>query len=183
MTTPVLDAGAREALLRRARAAIAATVGAEHEAPPATSAAPAIYAGAFVTIRVRGELRGCIGYVEADRPLVDVVEQCASSAAASDPRFDALRPAEFEDIDVEISVLGAIELVHDLGDVEIGRHGLIAERGYRRGLLLPQVASEWQWGREEFASHTCQKAGLPRDAWRTGVTLYRFEALVFTDRP
>lgn len=175
-----LDAATRETLLRRARAAIASTIGAELELPAATAAPPTVRAGAFVTLRVGGDLRGCIGYPESDRVLVDVVEQCAISAAVSDPRFPAVRATEWPLIDLEISVLGPIEPVDDIGEIEIGRHGLIVELGRRRGLLLPQVALEWKWDVEEFASNTCAKAGLPTDAWRNGAKLFKFEAEVFS---
>ena len=183
MSEQKLDAIVRHTLLRRARAAIAATIGADIESTPATASPPSFRAGAFVTLRVGGDLRGCIGYPESDRLLVDVVEHCAISAAVSDPRFPAVRASEWPRIDVEISVLGPIEVVRGIEDVEVGRHGLIAERGGRRGLLLPQVAVEWKWDREEFASHTCVKAGLPRDAWRNGATLFKFEAEVFGENP
>ena len=178
-----LDDMAREALLRRARSAIASTIGATIELAPSITPPPTLRAGAFVTLRVRGDLRGCIGYPEGDRLLVEVVERCAISAAVSDPRFPAVSASEWPLIDVEISVLGPIERVDDISDVEVGRHGLIAELGPRRGLLLPQVAVEWQWDREEFASQTCIKAGLPKDAWRTSATLFKFEAEVFGDVP
>jgi AmmeMemoRadiSam system protein A len=176
-----LDAATRETLLRRARAAIASTIGADVELPPAAAPPPIVRAGAFVTLRVGGDLRGCIGYPEADRVLVDVVEHCAISAAVSDPRFPAVRAAEFPLVVLEISVLGPIEPVDDIGEIEIGRHGLIVELGRRRGLLLPQVAVEWNWGAEELASNTCAKAGLPRDAWRNGAKLFKFEAEVYTE--
>ena len=182
MSEQRLDAAARETLLRRARAAIASTIGADLELPPATAAPPIVRAGAFVTLRVGGDLRGCIGYPDSDRVLVDVVEQCAISAAVSDPRFPAVRAAEWPLIDLEISVLGPIEPVGDIGEIEIGRHGLIAELGRRRGLLLPQVAIEWKWDAEELAANTCAKAGLPRNAWRNGAKLYKFEAEVFAEK-
>jgi AmmeMemoRadiSam system protein A len=182
MSEPRLDAAARETLLRRARAAIASTIGADLELPPAAAPAPVVRAGAFVTLRVGGDLRGCIGYPESDRVLVDVVEQCAISAAVSDPRFPAVGVAEWPLIDLEISVLGPIEPVEDISEIEIGRLGLSAELGRRRGLLLPQVAVEWKWDAEEFANNTCAKAGLPKDAWRHGAKLYKFEAEVFSEK-
>jgi AmmeMemoRadiSam system protein A len=181
MTQSKLDQAGRQALLRRARAAIAAAIGVEFEPAPAETRPPAHPAGAFVTLRVHGDLRGCIGYPESDLPLVEVVERCAVSAALSDPRFPAVMPAEWPRIGIEISVLGPIEAIADIADVEVGRHGLIAELGHRRGLLLPQVAVEWGWNREEFAAHACAKAGLPKDAWLHGATLYTFEADVFEE--
>jgi AmmeMemoRadiSam system protein A len=178
-----LDDTGRDTLLRRARSAIASTIGANIELAPSTASPPTLRAGAFVTLRVRGDLRGCIGYPQGDRLLVDVVEKCAISAAVSDPRFPAVSASEWPLIDLEISVLGPIERVGDISEIEIGRHGLIAEFGQRRGLLLPQVAVEWEWDKEEFASQTCVKAGLPKDAWRTNATLFKFEAEVFGDVP
>jgi AmmeMemoRadiSam system protein A len=175
-----LDLPARQALLQRARAAIASTIGIDVEAP-APPTAPVIQAGAFVTLRVRGDLRGCIGYIERDRFLTDVVEHCAVSAAISDPRFQPVSASEWPHIDLEISVLGPVEPVGDIREVEIGRHGLIVELGRRRGLLLPQVAVEWNWSAEEFAGQTCAKAGLPMDAWRLGAQLFKFEAEVFSE--
>ena len=129
--------------------------------------------------RIGGQLRGCVGYPEPQLPLIVVVERCAVSAAIADPRFPAVSVSEWAGIALEISVLGTIETVRDIADVEVGRHGLIVERGRRRGLLLPQVATEWKWSAIEFASHACVKAGLPHDAWQNGATLYRFEADVF----
>jgi len=182
---PALDDSSRQQLLGAARTAIARAIGAD-DAGRATSksvdSAPAIRdrtAGAFVTLHVKGELRGCIGYPEPELPLVEVVERCAVSAAISDPRFPAVSVGEWQDVDIEISVLGPIEPVADISEVVVGRHGLIAELGYRRGLLLPQVATEHGWTPVEFASHTCFKAGLRGDAWQTGARLFKFEADVF----
>jgi AmmeMemoRadiSam system protein A len=182
----LLTEDSKRSLLRRARAAIARAIGAP-DAPLALNApsapvaplAPNLRAGAFVTLHINGKLRGCIGYPEADLPLLDVVDRCAVSAAISDPRFPALAIDEWNDIDIEISVLGPIERVSEIAEVAVGRHGLIVELGQRRGLLLPQVAGERNWSADEFASQTSAKAGLPRDAWRTGASLYRFEAEVF----
>ena len=183
-----LDQDARRALLARARTAIARAIGADPERARAEddlarAESPSLggfRAGAFVTLRVRGALRGCIGYPEPDLPLVEVVERCAVSAAISDPRFRPLTAAEWEGADLELSVLGPIQPVHDIADVAIGRDGLIVESGRRRGLLLPQVAVEWKWDAAEFAAQTCIKAGLPRGAWQTGAKLFKFEAEVFS---
>jgi hypothetical protein len=82
---------------------------------------------------------------------------------------------------IEISVLGPITPVPDPGDVAVGRDGLLAEQGWRRGLLLPQVAVEYKWDREQFLARTCEKAGLPADAWKRGAAISRFEAEVFDD--
>ena len=126
--------------------------------------------GAFVTLKRDGQLRGCIGTLECRRPLAEEIARVAVSAAREDPRFDALRPTELDDLDVEVSVLGPLEEIdpRDPGAIEIGRHGLVVEQGHRRGLLLPQVATEWGWDREQFLSQTCTKAGLPADCWQEG---------------
>ena len=182
----LLDADARQALVSRARAAIAHAIGADaedvHAGELPGTESPSLRdlrAGAFVTLRVHGALRGCIGYPEPDLPLVEVVQRCAVSAAISDPRFRPLSAAEWSSTDLELSVLGPIEPVNDIQDVVVGRDGLIIESGRRRGLLLPQVAVEWKWDAAEFAAQTCIKAGLPRDAWQKGAKLFKFEAEVF----
>jgi uncharacterized protein (TIGR00296 family) len=92
-----------------------------------------------------------------------------------------VRPSELDDLDVEVSVLGPLEPIDpaDPSAIEIGRHGLVVEHGARRGLLLPQVATEWNMDRESFLAHTCAKAGLAVDCWRKGAKVYRFAAEVF----
>jgi AmmeMemoRadiSam system protein A len=139
--------------------------------------------GVFVTLKRDGQLRGCIGTLECRRPLADEIARVAVSAAREDPRFDPIRQAELDDLDVEVSVLGPLEEIdpRDPGAIEIGVHGLVVEQGRRRGLLLPQVATEWGWDRLAFLSHTCTKAGLPADAWQRGAKVYRFTADVFGD--
>jgi AmmeMemoRadiSam system protein A len=135
--------------------------------------------GAFVTVNCHGDLRGCLGRLETDRPIADNVAHLAAVVSDSDPRFPPIRVAELEDIEIEISALTPEEEVMDVNEIEIGRHGLIIEQGHRRGLLLPQVATEYGWDRETFLEHTCIKAGLARDAWRRGAKIYKFEAQVF----
>ncbi|HMC77720.1 MAG TPA: AmmeMemoRadiSam system protein A [Vicinamibacterales bacterium] len=139
--------------------------------------------GAFVTLKRDGQLRGCIGTLECRGPLVEEIARVAVSAAREDPRFDAVRPAELDGLDVEVSVLGPLEAIdpHDPAAIEIGRHGLVVEQGHRRGLLLPQVAAERGWDRDTFLSHTCTKAGLSADCWQRGAKVYRFAADVFGD--
>ena len=138
--------------------------------------------GAFVTIHDRGELRGCLGRIETNVPLGDTVADLAASVSDSDPRFQPVVLLELHEIDIEISVLSPEQEIPALAHIEIGRHGLVVEHGRRRGLLLPQVATEQGWDRETFVSHTCLKAGLPRDAWRHGARLLVFEAQVFGER-
>jgi AmmeMemoRadiSam system protein A len=136
---------------------------------------------AFVSLHAHGHLRGCIGHIQANEELGIVVPRCAVSACSSDPRFPPITSAELDDMEIEISLLGPFEPISSAAEVEIGRHGLFVEQGWHRGLLLPQVATEWKWDAEAFLAQTCQKAGLPRDAWKTGAALFRFEAEVFAE--
>jgi AmmeMemoRadiSam system protein A len=137
--------------------------------------------GVFVTLKNDGRLRGCLGTLQCREGLDHEVARCAADAACADPRFDAVTPDELPGISIEVSVLGPLEPVDpSAGDtIEIGRHGLVVEAGRRRGLLLPQVATEYNWTRDVFLRHTCLKAGLDGDAWRHGARVYRFEAEVF----
>lgn len=169
----------RHELLTLARRMIAARLTGSR--PPTLPVGIDQRAGAFVTLTVGGDLRGCIGYPRGDRRLPDVVAECAVAAAMEDPRFPPLTPEELEGAEVEISVLGPVEPVADTTEIEVGRHGLIVEQGMWRGLLLPQVATEHGWDRETFLSHTCLKAGLPSGAWRSGARIFKFEAEVFSE--
>lgn len=136
--------------------------------------------GAFVTLKINDNLRGCIGSVVGVSPLHETVATMAQSAAFEDPRFPPLRVEEFESLEIEISVLSPLEPCPDAERVEVGRHGLIVRKGGRSGLLLPQVPLEHGWNRETFLRHTCFKAGLPPDSWRDAdAELYWFEAVVF----
>jgi len=169
----------RARLLQLARDAIVAHVTAS--APPAPVVCPqADEPGAgFVTLRRHGELRGCIGHVERDEPLGRILARAAVSAASADPRFPSVTASELPELEIEISILGPLEPITSPDEIEIGRHGLVIEHGWHRGLLLPQVAPEWGWDRETFLAQTCHKAGLPRDAWKNGAKVWRFEAEVF----
>ena len=172
----------RTAILDLARRSVAAQVARERVGrPPDVDLPPA--AGVFVTLKRRGELRGCLGTLESRRPLADEVWRCAADAASEDPRFPPVTPEELPEIAIDVSVLGPLEPIDPLtpGTIEIGRHGLVVEQGHRRGLLLPQVASEWGWTPEQFLRQTSVKAGLPPDAWSQGAQVFRFEAEVFGD--
>lgn len=138
----------------------------------------------FVTWKKNGELRGCIGSVEPVRPLWADVEANAVHALLADPRFPPATADELPLLDLEISVLTPFVLAADpLRAVEVGVHGLLVERGPRRGLLLPQVPVEWGWDVETFLAHSCRKAGLPADAWRDPrTTISTFTAEVFGER-
>jgi AmmeMemoRadiSam system protein A len=136
--------------------------------------------GAFVTLHQEGRLRGCIGHIEPSVPLYQTVRECAVAAALDDPRFDPVTALELPGLRIEISVLSALADVCPEG-VEVGRHGLLISRGIHRGLLLPQVATQWRWDREQFLEETCIKAGLPPDAWRRGARVQVFTAQVFSE--
>ena len=137
--------------------------------------------GAFVTIYVGGELRGCIGRVEADTPLYLAIEQLAVSAATRDPRFEPLRVEELPETRIEISVLSAVRSAKP-EDLVIGTHGAVITRGVRRGLLLPQIAVKHGFSREQFLDEVCGKAGLPPGAWNeAGTILQLFTAEVFRE--
>lgn len=178
----MLTEARRAALLRTARAAVEAKARGK-EAPVVPADGPADATGVFVTIKRRGELRGCLGVLQLRDSLDREVARCARDSASEDPRFPPLRAEELPETSIDVSVLGPLEEVDptDTEAIVIGRHGLVVEQGSRRGLLLPQVAPEWGWTRDEFLRHTCRKAGLAEDAWRQGARVLRFEADVFGD--
>jgi AmmeMemoRadiSam system protein A len=166
-------------LLRLARRCLEARV--RREPPPPVERGGGLdeLMGAFVTIHTGGQLRGCLGRLEADRPIAESVAHLSALVSDSDPRFQPLTVSELGVTDIEISALTPEEPVADVSEIEVGRHGLIVARGHRRGLLLPQVATEHGWNRETFLEHTCLKAGLPQHAWRSDARIFRFEAQVF----
>jgi hypothetical protein len=172
----------QRALVAIARDAVRGCVTGAAPSVPAAVDLPAA-SGAFVTLKKHGELRGCIGTLECRGPLREEVARAAVSAAREDPRFTPVVASELEDLDIEVSVLGPLEQIDpsDPDAIVIGRHGIVVEQGPRRGLLLPQVAAEWNMDRETFLAHTCAKAHLPADAWRKGAKVYRFAAEVFGD--
>jgi len=141
-----------------------------------------VASGAFVTILHGGELRGCLGRLNANVPLAQLVLELAQSVADSDPRFDRVRTDELADIVFEISVLTPEREIDSVEVIEVGRHGLIVEQGRNRGLLLPHVATEHGWDRYTFLDHTCLKAGLLPGAWTRGARVFVFEAEVFGER-
>lgn len=139
--------------------------------------------GAFVTLHKEGELRGCIGNLIGQGPLIETIREMAIAAATQDPRFSRVRAAELSGIDIEISVLSPLERIRDVKRIEIGTHGILMRRGMHQGVLLPQVAVEWKWDREEFLRHTCLKAGLPTEAWKDPETVIEiFSAQVFGEK-
>ncbi len=137
--------------------------------------------GAFVTLTVDGDLRGCVGYPLPVKPLDETIVEMAVAAASQDTRFDPLRPDEMDRLRIEISVLGLPEPVGDPGEVVVGRHGIIVSKGFHKGLLLPQVPVEHGWDRETFLRHGCLKAGLAPDEWKKGAKIEVFTAQVFSE--
>ena len=172
------SAAERQLLLRLAHESIQATLEerdldltppTEHLAEPR---------GAFTTLHLGAQLRGCIGYVVPTDSLYKTVGDTARAAAFEDPRFEPVTLSETPILKVEISVLSPLQPIQP-DEVVIGRHGLVVTQGNHRGLLLPQVAPEWEWDRETFLAQTCLKAGLPADAWQHGAQLQGFTAEVF----
>ncbi|HOD16797.1 MAG TPA: AmmeMemoRadiSam system protein A [Spirochaetota bacterium] len=139
--------------------------------------------GAFVTLHLRGRLRGCIGYIQGVKPIPETIIDMARASAFKDPRFPSLRAEEYNAIDIEISVLSPIEPVTDVKEIVVGRDGLIISRGFNSGLLLPQVPTEQGWDLETFLQQTCFKAGLSPAAWREkGTKIEKFSAQVFGEK-
>lgn len=169
----------RRLLLQLAREAIVAHVAGGNILAPTSADVLGRSGGVFVTLHKQGGLRGCIGHVETDESLGALIPRCAVAACSTDPRFPPVSAVELLELAVELSLLGPLEPIAHPADFEIGRHGLLVERGWRRGLLLPQVATEWHWDRNQFLAQTCRKAGLPGDAWKEGAKVWRFEAEVF----
>ncbi|WP_309493236.1 TIGR00296 family protein [Candidatus Hecatella orcuttiae] len=177
---------AREAIILHLRS------GEKMKPPLGTPPALKTRCGVFVTLnKVKGgekELRGCIGYPEPTAPLVEATIDSALNAAFSDPRFPPLREKELAEVVVEVSVLTPLQPVRvkdpreHLNHIKVGVDGLVVERGWNRGLLLPQVPVEWGWDVEEFLAHGCLKAGLPPDAWLlSGTKIYKFQAIIFEE--
>ncbi len=136
--------------------------------------------GGFVTLKKNGNLRGCIGYIEAYKPLYQTIREMAQAAAFDDPRFPEVSLNEWPEIEIEISVLTPLREIDDPEIIEVGRHGLLIQHDSSSGLLLPQVPLEYGWSREEFLAHTCLKAGLAPDCWRrSGCRLFVFSAEIF----
>ncbi len=172
----------KQALLQIARSSIEAEIDGKKSPAMKTQGALEEKRGAFVCLKKRNRLRGCIGFIEARTPLAKTVEEMAIAAALRDPRFPPLRKEEMKDVQLEISVLTPLRKVSDVGEIEIGIHGLYIRKGGRAGLLLPQVATEQGWDRDTFLQETCRKAGLGSDAWRDpGTEVYLFSADVFSE--
>ena len=144
------------------------------------------YLGIFVTLNKNNNLRGCIGYAEPIKPAIDATIDVAISAAFNDPRFNAITDSEYDELDFEVTVLTKpeiIEVAHPdqyFDEIEIGHDGLIIQKGYAKGLLLPQVAVENAFTIEDFLNHTCMKAGISADSWMDeSCDVFKFQGQIF----
>ncbi|HSP06846.1 MAG TPA: AmmeMemoRadiSam system protein A [Acidobacteriota bacterium] len=143
-----------------------------------------IPSGAFVTLKIDGQLRGCIGFPEAIYPLGEAIVRAAIYAATEDPRFPNVTADELKSIDIEVSVLSPARLIADPSEIVVGEHGLILTYGHARGLLLPQVPVEWGWDRDQYLKQICRKAGVFDEAWRDPrAKIEVFTAEVFGETP
>lgn len=179
---PELGPDAQTFLIVWARTALRAHLQGQSPEPGPLPPEALVPGGCFVSLHTsEGQLRGCIGSFESNRPLWQVVQDMAVACGTRDPRF---RPVSLEDLDdlvFEISALSVLQPAQP-ADVIVGRHGVQIENGWHRGVLLPQVATEQGWDRDTFLEHTCLKAGLPKDAWRDGSTrLQVFSAQVISE--
>ena len=172
----------KQLLLQIARNALTRAV--QHQPPLLDFVVEEIFhqpGGAFVTLHRRGRLRGCVGQLPGRDALIEVVMHCARAAALDDSRFEPVEAAELGEIEIELSILSALEDV-TLEQIETGKHGLVVSRGRQRGVLLPQVAREFKWQAQRFLEETCVKAGLQRDAWQDPATkVQAFTAEVFSE--
>ncbi len=140
------------------------------------------HCGIFVTLKKKGELRGCIGLVRGIEPLSQAIGEMAVAAATQDPRFPPVKQSELDEIEIEISVLTPMSKATDLGEIKIGRDGLMLQFRGHSGLLLPQVAVEWGWNVDEFLDNLCHKAGLPPGSHlESGAVLMKFSAEIFSE--
>jgi|SRR5579871_5129673 len=168
----------RELLLHLAHEAINAALEERKLDLPALSEPLRQQRGAFTTLYLNGEVRGCVGYVLPAAPLFQTIIETARAAAFQDMRFLPVTREEAAQLRISISVLSPLFPIK-AEEVELGRHGLLVTQGNRRGLLLPQVPAEHGWDLKTFLEQTCRKAGLPTDAWEKGATLEAFTAEIF----
>lgn len=175
-----LNSKERKLLLEIARNAIVTAIR-TGRVPACDVSAPQLLGlqGCFVTIKKKGALRGCIGNFKSDKPLYQLVQEMAVSAATRDPRFYPMKEEDLADFELEISVLSPLSKISDPEEVVVGTHGLYLEKNFSRGVLLPQVAVEQGWNRDVFLGQTALKAGLRKDDWKEGADIYVFTAQVF----
>jgi AmmeMemoRadiSam system protein A len=169
MDNPPISRDEQEKLLRWVRATIEAAVrGERREEIPEAEVSEGLRAprGVFVTLKMHGELRGCIGKMDFERPLWTNAVEAAIASALEDSRFSPVTPAELGDITIEISILDPPEELPEPRMFDAQRHGIIVQKGWRHALLLPKVAQEQHWDATKTLETVCSKAGLPTDAWR-----------------
>lgn len=138
--------------------------------------------GAFVTLHKGGYLRGCIGFVEAYKPLIETVWEMAEAAALQDPRFPPVSSDELDEIEIEISVLSPLRKISNPDEIKVGEDGILIKKGFYSGLLLPQVAVRYNWDNITFLEETCLKAGLERDEWKEDAEILAFTAEIFSEK-
>ena len=171
----------RNQLLRLAHDSIATALEHREVALDPPSAHLAEPRGAFTSLYLHGELRGCVGYVLPTSSLYRAVAETARAAAFDDNRFPPVTKEEAAQLEIELSILSPPQRIR-AEEVEVGRHGLLISGHGRRGLLLPQVPIERNWDRITFLEQTCRKAGLPADAWQKDATIEAFTAEVFGEK-
>lgn len=171
----------QEILLAIARQAVNGCVRGDSDyVEPREEEALNVRRGCFVTIKQQGQLRGCIGNFQSELPLFKEVAAMACASAIRDPRFYPMKEKDLDDFTIEISVLSPLKKIDEIEQIIIGQHGIYLEKGYYRGVLLPQVATERHWDRHTFLNQTCLKAGLAADAWKADdCEIYIFCAQVF----
>jgi len=139
-----------------------------------------VRSGCFVTIKQNDQLRGCIGNFQSEQPLFKEVAEMARASATKDPRFYPMKAGDLDNFSIEISVLSPLHKIDDIEEIIVGKHGIYLEKGYYRGVLLPQVATEHKWDRNTFLRQTCIKAGLSTEAWKSeDAEIYIFTAQIF----
>ena len=178
-----LDTADKRVLLRLARETVAGFLAAEITPLPRGGSAKLLReAGTFVTLKEHGELRGCIGRLQGDGPLIRLVSTMAQESAFSDPRFSPVRAGELKDLEIEISVLTPMKPVTGPDDIVLGRDGVVLRVGGSSAVFLPQVATEQHWTREQMLNELALKAGLPERAWRDARAQFlTFQADVFSE--
>jgi AmmeMemoRadiSam system protein B/AmmeMemoRadiSam system protein A len=174
----------KKALLETARKSIEARLNGKDFPPPEIESERfREKRGAFVTLKKNARLRGCIGFIEGRKPLLRTIQEMAQAAAFEDPRFYPVTKEELDGLDIEISVLTPLRRVQDVNEIEVGKHGIYIVKGYRSGLLLPQVATEYGWDRTTFLNETCRKAGLKPGDWKEkGTEIFIFSADIFGEK-
>ena len=182
-----MDEKDKKALLLIARKSVESAVkGTSNDQTQAEPFSPILKekSGAFVTLRTRGTLRGCVGRMVSDTPLHKLISEMAISAVTDDPRFNKIQPSELDDLEIDISVLSPLQIAEDPLDFELGRHGIYIKKGSATGCFLPQVATDTGWTKEEFLTQCCStKAGMSPDAWKKGdVDVYIFTSEIISEK-